>query len=246
LLEYLPRPLAIESVGTTFPDCKAIDSSDGSRVCIEFELKSSHFFRDHRGRLEDCHWVVCWEDDVPKKPAGSPTVVSLQPILEQAAPGFILERLPAKAAQPDRFAHRVAGLSSLHQQIIEQLRQVDWARLRLEVCWPETNRACFTIREPEGVEYFKVGSGGSLTVPFSRWRAVPQNVKAQLTADLNQAVGHNWFRSEGKKSRDLLELFEHPGSVEAFLKVWESFAVQRANTRMEPTRRRSRQRPAHS
>src|SRR5438552_4051230 len=83
LLNHLPRPLAIESIRTIFPDCRATDSETGEIITIEFELLASHFFRDHATRAERCQWVVCWQDDVKDKPTSCPRIVALDVLVEQ-------------------------------------------------------------------------------------------------------------------------------------------------------------------
>ena len=239
LLDRLDRPLAIDSVGTTFPDCKATDSETGETICIEFELYSSHFFRDHANgnrRPERCDWVVCWHNDLAgERSPGWPRIVALDEILDSASGSHILNRRPANATRAEAFKFRIAGSSPRHQEIVRQLMEFGEAQAELEISWPETNRDCFTVREPRGIEYFKVGSS-SITVPFSRWSAVSPEVKRDIAEQLNAALGTKWFTGEGKTKRDTAELMGDDESVRRFISVWRDFAGLRANKRMEPTR----------
>jgi hypothetical protein len=108
LLDHLPRPLAVENVRTGFPDCKATDSETGDELSIEFELKSSHFLRDHSDRTEKCDWIICWHDDLETKPWGFPQVVALDDIVERLSPGVVLNRCFSAAKPVDVFRARPA------------------------------------------------------------------------------------------------------------------------------------------
>lgn len=229
LLDRLDTSLAIESIGTTFPDCKATDSEDGTPVCIEFELNSSHFFRDHRKRVEKCDWVVCWHDDWDGD-RDPPRIVALDKI---APTDLIVNRpSPSPRTQDEAFKYRIGGLSSRHQEAIQQL--LHFGETELTVAWPETNGACFTVRGPlggrNGVEYFKVGSHGTIAIPFSRWKGVPPILRADVAKRLNAALGTKWFAGQGKASRDILELMKDADSVQRFIGVWKRFVDPRANT----------------
>ena len=59
--------IAVEKIGTDYPDCRGVRAIPGSggkwkRVAIEFELRSSNF-RWHRHDPAKCDLIVCWEDD---------------------------------------------------------------------------------------------------------------------------------------------------------------------------------------
>jgi hypothetical protein len=110
LLDHLPRPLAVENVRTGFPDCRATDSETGDEICIEFELKASHFVRDHSRRTEKCDWIVCWHDDLETKPKKFPQIIALDGIVERVAPALVLNRFPSTAQPIDVFRARAAGL----------------------------------------------------------------------------------------------------------------------------------------
>ena len=160
LLDHLDRPLAIESVGTTFPDCKATDSETEQPICIEFELYSSHFFRDHvkrKKRPERCDWVVCWHDDLSDKPSLPewPRIVALDQIVEHHPEALVLNRRPVHATPAEAFSFRIAGSSLRHQEIAQQLMRFGQTQANLKVSWPETNRACFTVREHRGLSTSK-------------------------------------------------------------------------------------------
>lgn len=63
----------IESVRTEFPDCEGKRSIDQKRqrwehVLIEFEYRSSNFFREHGHSPDDCDLIVCWIHDWPDCP----------------------------------------------------------------------------------------------------------------------------------------------------------------------------------
>lgn len=229
LLDYLPRPLAVENVRTGFPDCKATDSETGDEICIEFELKASHFFRDHSGRSEKCDWVVCWNDDLETKPPKSPRVVALDAIVDRVMPTLILNRLSATESQLGAFRLRLAGLSVPQQQVIERLLEFGGTE-GLRTDWPETNGACFTVRGPvaefSDIEYFKVSSTGRLGVPFYRWGRVPKTVKTDVAARLNKAICSESFSGTGKTGRDISEILCADTSLEKFIRVWQELGRQ--------------------
>lgn len=57
--------IAVEHMGTAFPDCRALRAgADGKwrRVAVEFEFRSSNF-RLHGHDAARCDLVVCWEHD---------------------------------------------------------------------------------------------------------------------------------------------------------------------------------------
>jgi hypothetical protein len=59
--------IAVEKVGTAYPDCLALREQPGTkgkwrRVRIEFELFASHF-KLHRHDPSKCDIIVCWEND---------------------------------------------------------------------------------------------------------------------------------------------------------------------------------------
>jgi hypothetical protein len=227
LLDHLPRPLAVENVRTGFPDCKATDSETGESICIEFELKASHFFRDHANRTEKCDWIVCWTDDVETKPHQSPRVVALDAIVDRIAPALILHRFSPATSQEDAFRLRLAGLPAGQRRIIERLLKFGGAE-GLRTDWPETNGSCFTVRGPVAgiadIEYFKVSSPGRLSVAFSRWKGVPQPVRENVASRLNEAIGSESFSGRGKTSRDISEIFRTDALVNRFIRVWHELA----------------------
>jgi hypothetical protein len=64
--------IAVESIGTAFPDCRAYRAEPGTggrfkRIAIEFELRSSNF-RWHRHDPANCDVIVCWDHDWPECP----------------------------------------------------------------------------------------------------------------------------------------------------------------------------------
>lgn len=154
LLDHLPRPLAIEYVQTGFPDCKAIDMETGEPIWIEFKLYSSFYPRVYKKRLEKCDWIVCWNNDLGCQMLDGREIVALDAIVDQRPTGsYILQRRPPGATQEDYFQLRVRGLTEHHQEIIRRLLEfAGSAKLQLE--WPKTNGACFTVRND--VELFKV------------------------------------------------------------------------------------------
>ena len=113
LLGYLKRPLAIEFVQRGFPDCKAADSETGDEIWIEFELYSSHFYRDHSKRSEKCDWIVCWHDDLNGAPPPSwsrsrtpPEIISLDKIVDTFDQKAVLIRRRPGATQEEYFRSR--------------------------------------------------------------------------------------------------------------------------------------------
>lgn len=75
--------MAVEHIGTRFPDCIAMRAGpDGKwrRIAVEFELKSSNF-RVHGHDATKCDVIVCWEDDWEGCPV---EVVELKSVLERA------------------------------------------------------------------------------------------------------------------------------------------------------------------
>jgi hypothetical protein len=225
LLDHLPRPLAIESVRTGFPDCRATDSATGETICIEFELKASHYFRDHLRREERCDWIVCWNDDLGPGAPASPCIVALDAIVDAGAPSLILNRLPLVATPLDAFLFRLSGLPPSQQQLIRGLLAFGGSP-GFSTEWPETNGATFTVRgQVAGVphlECFKVSSTGSISVAISRWKGVPQPTKSELASRLNEAVGSGFFSGTGKMARDIQEVFRTESSLDRFTAVWQS------------------------
>jgi hypothetical protein len=59
--------LRVERVQSGYPDCMAYKRSTGERVRIEFEYRSSNFYR-HRHEQRGCDWIVCWIHDWPGVP----------------------------------------------------------------------------------------------------------------------------------------------------------------------------------
>jgi hypothetical protein len=147
LLDHLPESLVIDYIGTVFPDCKATNAETNEDVWIEFELKSSHFFRDHRGRKEKCDWIVCWEDDQPDLPHNAPRIVALNTVVCKKRLKCILNPLTGVTTGREAFLIRIEALSAHHQWIIRRLLRFAERDKGLRVDWPETNGACFTVRE---------------------------------------------------------------------------------------------------
>jgi hypothetical protein len=234
LLDHLPRPLAIENVRTGFPDCRATDSETGEAICIEFELKSSHFVRDHSERTEKCDWIVCWRDDLDTKPPEFPQVVALDGIVAHLTPPLVLNRLSATARPVDVFRARAAGLPIPQQRIIERLLTFGGAGA-LRIDWPETNGACFTVRGPIAglgdIEYFKVSSAGRVGVAFSRWKGAAADIRSDVAVRLNEAVGSESFSGRGKTGRHISELFRTDASVDQFIRVWQEVGAKLSQTR---------------
>jgi hypothetical protein len=59
--------IAVEHIGPTYPDCRALRPEPGPgnrwrRIAIEFELRSSNF-KHHRHDPALCDLIVCWEHD---------------------------------------------------------------------------------------------------------------------------------------------------------------------------------------
>jgi hypothetical protein len=62
--------LAVENIGSAFPDCRAARRlRDGTwrPVAVEFELRSSNF-KAHGHDPKNCDLIVCWEHDWPACP----------------------------------------------------------------------------------------------------------------------------------------------------------------------------------
>ena len=175
LIPYLPRPLAIEFIQTPFPDCKAIDIKKNEPLWIEFKLYSEEYFRVYKNRHERCDWVVCWHNDCKRAPV-SPRIIALDEIVDSldkhhGIRQYVLNRRGPGTTREQYFRQRILGLSETHQSVIREL--IKFAKnptLQLE--WPKTNGACFTVRgniEGISVEYFKVDANGRIGTPFSRW-----------------------------------------------------------------------------
>ena len=64
----------------------------------------------------------------------------------------------------------------------------------LNVDWPGTNGACFTVRDD--IEYFKVDSNGKIGVPFQRWKAVSPVALSEILKHLNDALHTTWFTDQ--------------------------------------------------
>jgi hypothetical protein len=235
LLDHMPRAVAIEFVQTGFPDCKAIDVETREPIWIEFELYSSHYRRDHSRRPERCNWVVCWHENEPR--INEPLVVALDVIVDrQPDPtDYILQRRPPGASNEEYFRTRLQGLAKHHQDVVREL--LDLASERgLRVDWPETNAACFTVRDT--IEYFKVDSNGRIGTPFSRWSDVPPSVRSELVARLNDTFGEEWFSPEGKMSVDLEQLLPDERAASRYVDIWRKFIIDRqANKALEPKAR---------
>ncbi len=229
LLDYLERRIGIEFVQTPFPDCKAVDLDTGATVWIEFELYSSHF-RDHRHPPEKCDWIVCWHDDLDP-PSNLPEIVALDKIVDTLNERHIINRRPPGASQEQYFRFRIIGLSTRHQDIIDQLLEFGNNDL-IEIEWPpKTNGACFTVRDKrDKLEYFKVTANGLIGVPFSRWKKkVGSDEISQLAFDLNSALNTDWFKGTGKLSIDIVDLIgENEDAVARFIRLWQNFAASRS------------------
>jgi hypothetical protein len=226
LLGYLPQPLTIDFVGTTFPDCKATDSETRETIWIEFELKSSHFYRDHKDRVEQCNWIVCWEDDWDGNlPAlwkdRPPTIVALKDLVEKIPERQILNTR-VETDPKNLFSLRVQALPTEQQHRIEQLLSVG-SNPFLKVVWPETNGACFTVRgniAGHDVECFKLSSTGMIGTPFSRWKKVPPEIRTAVAQQLNDALSIDWFSDGRKGSRYIGELLTSDEQLQRFIGVW--------------------------
>jgi len=232
----MPRPVAVEFVQTGFPDCKAIDVKTKDPIWIEFELYSSHYRRDHSRRPERCDWVVCWQKN-ELRTVDVPLVVALDVIVDrQPDPTeYILQRRAPGASNEQYFRTRLQGLAEHHQELIRELLELASER-GLQVDWPETNAACFTVRDT--IEYVKVDSNGRIGTPFSRWREVPDSVRSELVASLNETLGKTWFSPEGKISVDLQQLLPDELAARRYIDTWRNFITRRqANKLVEPTPR---------
>jgi hypothetical protein len=238
LLDRMPSPLTIEFMGTPFPDCKATDSETDKAIWIEFELKSSHFFRDHKMCVERCDWVVCWEDDQerpfprrPRRPPNDPDpeIIALNKI--EVGQNLILNPTLANSDCAEQFGLRLRALPQPHQRIIEQL--LSFGQDELKVVWPDTNNVCFTVRgvldEGQEVELFKVYNTSMIGIPFHRWKKVAPEIRTAIAKQLNNAIGTEWFRDGRKKSRDVAELMPDDETVQSFISVWRKLAGNRSD-----------------
>lgn len=236
LLDHLPRPLAIESIHTTFPDCKAIalDAVREEPVWIEFELFSSHY-RPHLRRHEQCDWIVCWHNDVGGSPGPKwPKIVALDEIVRDLPKQYIAKPRPAAMKDEEYFRFRILALSSHHQLAIGQL--LEFARtpgLGLQIDWPPTNGACFTVLKGN-VELLKVSSDGKIGTPFYRWKdRVSSTATSQVVRALNKALGKTWFSAKGKLGVDIAQAMPDQAAVREFINVWRNFV--RANKHLQPS-----------
>lgn len=221
LLDYLPRPLAIEYVQTGFPDCKAVDTETGEPVWIEFKLYSSFYDRVYKKRLEKCDWIVCWSNDLEVEQLNGRAIVALDAIVDrQPTRSFILNRRPPGSSQSEYFQLRIGGLSAQHQFVIRQL--LDFAKIEnLPVEWPKTNGA-FTVRN--GIELFKVYANGRIGTPFNRWKSrVSPEETTRLVDELNQALKKSFFSSSGKGGGDIADLMPDKSAVSHYIEVWRRF-----------------------
>jgi hypothetical protein len=148
---------------------------------------------------------------------------------------YILQRRPPGASNEEYFRTRLQGLAKHHQDVVREL--LDLASERgLRVDWPETNAACFTVRDT--IEYFKVDSNGRIGTPFSRWSDVPPSVRSELVARLNDTFGEEWFSPEGKMSVDLEQLLPDERAASRYVDIWRKFIIDRqANKALEPKAR---------
>ncbi len=226
LLDHLPRPLAIEYVQTGFPDCKAIDTQTGKPIWIEFKLYSSFYPRVYKKRLEKCDWIVCWNNDLGRAVLDGREIVALDAIVDrQPAGSYILQRRPPGATQEEYFQLRILGLSAHHQGAIRRL--IEFAGgAKLQVEWPKTNGACFTIRYE--VELFKVHANGRIGTPFNRWKGhvTPETTEA-VVDELNTALKKPFFSSSGKGGGDIADLLSDDDAVSRYISVWQNFVNSR-------------------
>lgn len=235
LLDHMPRPVAIEFVQTGFPDCKATDVETGETLWIEFELFSSHYRRDHSRRPERCDWVVCWHEDEPPPSKALGVVLDVIVDRQPDPTHYILQRRPPGASNEEYFRARLQGLAEHYQEVVGELLDLAVER-SLRVDWPETNPACFTVRDT--IEYFKVDSNGRIGTPFSRWAEVPLSERATLVAGLNRTLGKEWFSPEGKISIDLDQLLPDKRVARRYIDIWRKFISDRqANRALEPPAR---------
>jgi hypothetical protein len=236
LIDHLPRPLAVEFIHTTFPDCKAIalDRDGHESIWIEFEVFASDY-RPHLHRHDQCDWIVCWHNDIGNAPGtGWPRIVALDEIVRGLPKQYVGSPRPPSMSDEEYFQLRIRALTQHHQWAIRQL--LDFAGtpdLGLRIKWPPTNGACFTVLQGT-IELFKVGADGRIGTPFSRWKnRVSAEAISQVVSSLNRVLGKTWFRAGGKLGADIAQAMPDRETVGEFIGVWRNFV--RANTRMHQT-----------
>jgi hypothetical protein len=226
LLHYgalnLPRPIIIESVGTTFPDCKARALDGGKEeIWIEFELLSGAY-EEHIARHEKCDWIVCWKDYPTKSHRSQrwPEIVALEGIVRKF-PGQIIRNLRhPDLTDADYFRRRIETLSDHHKSVIARVWEfAEEHHLRIEL---RSNGARCTACRDDGLELFTISVNGRISTPFSRWGGfVTSSEKSWIVRELNAATGWT-FHADGKLGADIAQLLPD-GRVERYLDTWRRF-----------------------
>jgi hypothetical protein len=197
------------------------------RIFVE-ELYSSHYRRDHGRRLEKCDWIVCWHNDLDAQSAVQlPEIVPLDAIIDSLTDVYVVNRRPSGATQEEYFRFRIVGLSVHHREVIRHLLEFA-IKDGLRIEWPETNGACFTVRDVrDGIEYFKVNSNGKIGFPFSPWKGIASDMTLQVAQELNEALNTKWFTGRGKGGTDIMDLMPDDDAVRRFIGIWQKLGQRR-------------------
>jgi hypothetical protein len=229
---YVPRPIIIESVGTTFPDCRAraLDGDKGE-IWIEFEVFSSAY-KEHLGRPERCDWIVCWADDRDKKldpdSKWPEIVVELCEKVRASQTPLIKTLQPLHLSEADYFQQRIAALSDRHRSVVARVQAfAEEHRLRLA---SRSNGSRRTACRDDGLELLSITVDGRIGTPFSRWYGLvaPAEI-ARIVEELNAVTGWK-FSADGKLGADIEQLLPDDAKVEDYLDVWRRFLDSRQQT----------------
>lgn len=240
-LKRFGEPLCIEKCDTAFPDCVAINAVTGERIKIEFEFRSSAF-REHKREWlllkkndPSARWmVVCWEHDLKNDSdiLSGIEVVELKKFAADPALGLhpCPQTLKSRSEAAARFEWRAASLSPHPRSILAQLRRFgDDADSGFAVVWPERDdsmKFSITCQSHDGIG-FGASAAGTIGIPFSKWYAVGDDVKALVIGKLNVALPHLDFTHHARKKKgyDIEVLLPDQGAVERFLQVWRDVVV---------------------
>lgn len=125
--------------------------------------------------------------------------------------------MPTDPVQPAdveaKFDWRAQGLLASQREIIDELRYYRGAS-NYQVMWlSNPDLPSFTVRI-NGIECFKVGANGTISLPCSRW-PVSLDRKTQVLEALAQTLGNDWFRGREtkKKGGDVMYVLRRAASV---------------------------------
>jgi len=240
LVERGDLSVAIDYSWTAFPDCIATDAEDGETVNIEFEFRSSSFWR-HRAEWSQLMranpsaywWVVSWHDDLTegqRRELDGLIIVALRARIrlhDQTHPEkAVLNWYEGKLDDAQQmFQWRSSGLGTELQDTLSRLQKFGRETVGFSLEWPtKPDLPWFTVRhDATGIECFKVYANGLIAFPFHRWGGMPDARKLEVLTALNRALSTDWFtgRERKKKGCHAAWLLRESAMVEPFLAVWQ-------------------------